>query len=127
MISLRLMKTLITIILVSIFIFPAYSSNSNLHEYFYQNPRSIQDISSEQINQILQHGAWQTTYQSITSAETNNDTNPTPLYNQISRGDNAAGVNAFADLHFGKNAKRILDVGGGKYDVCRNYMRTKNI
>jgi hypothetical protein len=105
----------------------AYSNNSELHEYFYQNSRSIQDISSEKITEILQHGAWKITGQSITSAETNNDTNPAPLYDQISRGDNAAGVNAFADIHFDKNVKSILDVGGGKYDVCRNYMRTKNI
>ncbi len=130
MISFRLMKILIvtsTILFVSILMFPAYGINSNLHEYFYQNSRSIQDIGSEKINQILQYGAWQTTGQAITSAETNNDVNPTPLYNQTLRGDNAAGVNAFADLHFDKNVKRILDVGGGKYDVCRNYMRTKNI
>jgi hypothetical protein len=104
-----------------------YCSNPNLHEYFYQYPRSIKDLSPTAISQILKNGAWITTDQSISSAETNNDINPHPDYNQIKHGDNAAGVNAFADIPFAKDVKRVLDVSGGKYDVCRNYMHTKQI
>lgn len=94
---------------------------------FFQNKRVITDLSSQQIYDLLLHGAWNSEGQSISSAETNNDKNPDPEFDNIKQGDNAAGVNAFADIDFGKNITRILDVGGGKFDVCRNYMKKRNI
>lgn len=119
------MNLLITLILlVTSF---AYGSNSHLHEYYYKKSSSIDNIDHQKIINILKKGAWKTTYQSITSAETNNDINPEPQYKQIDEGDNAAGVNAFADIPFNTDVKRVLDVGGGKYDVCQKYMRTKHI
>lgn len=126
------MKLLKRTVIVTIFfaissISSVYGNNPHIHETFFKNSRSIKSIDPQEISQILKNGAWSTTGQSISSAETNNDINPDPQYNEVARGENAAGVNAFADIPFDKNVKRILDVGGGKYDVCRNYMRSKNI
>lgn len=33
----------------------------------------------------------------------------------------------FADLKFDRAVKRILDVGGGKYDCCHDYMKSRGI
>lgn len=104
-----------------------YSDTANIHESAYQNTKTINNLSPKEILNILKNNAWSTSGQSITSAETNNDSNPTPEYEKVLQGDNSAGVNAFADIKFNNNVKRVLDVGGGKFDACRNYLRTKHI
>ncbi|MEO8964956.1 MAG: hypothetical protein ABI370_09835, partial [Gammaproteobacteria bacterium] len=105
----------------------SYGSSLPLQEHHFKNPKSIYSLSPKEISNILSHKSWNTSGQSITSAETNNDSNPVPEYEKIKQGDNSAGVNAFADIHFDKNVKRILDVGGGKFDVSRDFLQTKNI
>lgn len=121
------MALYINALLILLLTSSAFSKSPTLREYLYPHPQTIKDISPAKIAEILQNGAWNTSGQSITSMETNNDSNPIPRYDQISNGNNSAGVNAFADIHFGKDVKRILDVGGGKYNVSRDYMHTKNI
>lgn len=95
-------------------------------EYFYPNEILISDLKSDKIVQILQSAAWKTLDQKITSAETNNDKNIQPDLKNIEAGENACGVDAFADLKFDPSVKRALDVGGGKYDFSRNYMKSKH-
>ncbi len=96
-------------------------------EYFYPNEYLIHTLNSGKIFHILQSGAWKTLGQEITSAETNNDRNAEPEMKNIEAGENACGVDAFADLKFDRTVKRALDVGGGKYDFCRDYMKAKGI
>lgn len=97
------------------------------HEDFYAKERLIHTLDIEKIFHILHSGAWKTLDQEITSAETNNDSNVQPDMRNIEAGENTCGVDAFADLQFDLTVKRILDVGGGKYDCCHHYMKSRNI
>jgi hypothetical protein len=96
-------------------------------EQYYRDERYIHDLSVEKILAILQADAWAGTQQAITSAETNNDNQPLPNLDAIAKGNNTAGVDAFFDIAFHQDVTRVLDVGGGKYDVCRSYMQTRGI
>ncbi|MHB1947879.1 MAG: hypothetical protein ACYCQI_07190 [Gammaproteobacteria bacterium] len=96
-------------------------------EYFYSKERLIHTLDSGKIFHILHSSAWKTLDQEITSAETNNDRNVEPDMKSIQLGENTCGVDAFADLTFDKTVKRILDVGGGKYDYCHDHMKSRNI
>jgi hypothetical protein len=96
-------------------------------EQFYTKEKGIHTLDSEKILHTLQLSAWKTLGQQISSAETNNDKNIEPDLNNIQAGENACGVDAFADLKFDSTVKRILDVGGGKYDFCRDYLKSKHI
>lgn len=96
-------------------------------EQFYSNEYFIHDLSTEEITDLLQSSAWSAEQQVITSAETNNDCCPEPNLKNIAAGENTCGVDAFVDLEFGANVKRVLDVGGGQFDVSRNYMQKRGI
>ncbi|MBI2707630.1 MAG: hypothetical protein HYX35_04895 [Proteobacteria bacterium] len=102
-------------------------AGESLHPFFYKDSRTVFDIGPEKIHNILLHGAWNKEGQSITSAETNNDRNLEPQIEDIAKGDNTAGVNAFADIEFDQGVSRVLDVGGGKFDVCRKYLEKRKI
>lgn len=96
-------------------------------EQLYSNEYFIHDLNSERIADLLQSSAWSAAQQAITSAETNNDCCPEPNMKNIAAGENTCGVDAFVDLEFSADVKQILDVGGGKYDVCRDYMKLRNV
>jgi len=98
-----------------------------LREYFYSDETFIFTLSTEIVFHILQSSAWRTLGQRITSAETNNDADAEPKIDKVEVGNNTCGVDAFADLKFDITVKRILDVGGGKYDSCHNYMKSRGI
>lgn len=99
----------------------------HVRERIYSNERLLKELGSERILNILQTSAFSVLHQSITSAETNNDKNAAPDMEKIKAGENACGVDAFADLQFAETVKRILDVGGGKYDCCSDYLKSRNI
>jgi hypothetical protein len=90
------------------------------------NDRYIHELTPENILDILKDSAWRNDNQSITSSSTNDNdlAEPSELYTNI--GENTSGPNAFADIQF-DNVKRILDVGGGKYDSNKVYMKSRNI
>lgn len=96
-------------------------------EYLYPNEYFIHDLNPDDILDILQSSAWETVEQEITSAETNNDSCPEPNLKGIEAGENTAGVDAYVDIEFPDTVKTILDVGGGKFDVCRDYMKSRGI
>jgi hypothetical protein len=96
-------------------------------EQFYANEYFIHDLTSERIAVILQSSAWTTAQQEISSAETNNDCCPEPNLKNLAAGENTCGVDAFVDLEFGADVNMILDVGGGKFDVCRDYLQKRGI
>lgn len=96
-------------------------------EQLYPNEYFIHDFTSERIADLLQSSAWGAAQQAITSAESNNDCCPEPNMKNIAAGENTCGVDAFVDLEFGADVKVILDVGGGKFDVCRDYMQSRGI
>lgn len=98
-----------------------------LTEIIYFNEIFMHHLSPEKITFIISSSAWQTLDQTITSAETNNDSNLEPDMESVKIGDNTCGVEAFADLKFDETIKRVLDVGGGKYDFSRNYMRSRGV
>ncbi len=100
---------------------------SSKPECFYHDERHVHDIEPKTLLDILLTSAWKTLNQEITSAETNNDNNAEPSDEKSLIGENCGGVNAFADLTFKAGVKKILDVGGGKFDVCQNYMQRKDI
>lgn len=83
----------------------------------------LHELNTAQILEILGNGQWKTSSQTITSAETNDNNLSTPDENWP-QSENTAGVNAFHDIQFDKNVKRVLDVGGGKFDCNRDYLKT---
>lgn len=88
----------------------------------------IHQLTVKTITTILKNGAWQAENQSITSAITNDNDLEKPNDHLRAIGENTAGTNAFSDVEFDHKVKRILDVGGGKYDSNRNYLkRERNI
>ncbi len=98
-----------------------------LMEYFYFDEVFIHEISTKTLRSLIYSNTWQTLNQQITSAETNDDANQVPDIESIKNGDNASGIEAFFDLEFDAHVQRVLDVGGGKYDYSKHYMRTKGI
>lgn len=90
--------------------------------------RNIHELTVETISELLEKSAWKTDNQTITSAITNdNDLEDTHTISTTTV-ENTDGVSAFSDIKFDKRVKRVLDVGGGKYDCNCNYMqRTRNI
>lgn len=83
----------------------------------------VHELPTKSILNILEHGAWSVDDQSITSAITNDNDLKEPDVQLMAIGENTAGINAFSDIKFTHNVKRVLDVGGGRYDCNRNYMR----
>ncbi len=96
-------------------------------EHFYSKEHLIHNLDSGSIFHILQSSVWKTLGQEITSAETNNDINADPDMKSIQLGENTCGVDAFADLKFDRTVKTVLDVGGGKYDYCHDYMKSRSV
>jgi len=105
---------------------PLGLSQDQLGQPFKQE-RFVESLKAKQIIQILKTGVWKTPQQTISSKETNNDKNPEPSVEKLKAGDNASGVEAFSDLQFEPDVKRILDVGGGKYNVAHDFMKKRNI
>lgn len=93
-------------------------------EQFYLHEKLLHELTAESIHQLLESSAWQTCDQSISSKETNNDNQIEPSANHNTNCDNTCSVDAFADLDLPPNTT-ILDVGGGKFDGARNYVKTK--
>ena len=88
----------------------------------------IHELTVKKILQVLEKGAWKAENQTITSAFTNDNDLIEPDAKWMAMGENTAGTNAFSDIKFDNDVKRILDVGGGRYDSNRNYMkRARNI
>ena len=85
--------------------------------------QSICELSSLKIFSLLQYSAFQIHNQKITSAETNNNENINPDVQKFECGGNTEGINAFLDLPLNKNVKRIIDVGGGRFDANKDYMK----
>lgn len=87
----------------------------------------IHELSPEQIFAILKDGQWKTLSQTVTSAETNDNSLRVPD-EDWPQDENTAGVNAFHDITFDKDVKSVLDVGGGKFDFNRDYLKnTRNV
>lgn len=77
----------------------------------------IHDMSVKQILSILQHGAWKVLDQQRSSS-------PACMESD----ENTCGIHAFANLQFEKDVKVLLDIGGGKSDINRAYLKAnKNI
>lgn len=87
----------------------------------------LHNLSVKTILQLLASSAWQTENQSITSAITNDNFLPLPDQHYQEIGENTAGPNAFCDIPFLAPVKRILDVGGGRFDCNRDYMKKRHI
>jgi hypothetical protein len=81
----------------------------------------VHDLRADTIYEIITTSAWQTLNQSINAKESNTNNQTAP---DITTHDNTSGVNAFADITLPEN-EMILDVGGGKFDHAKNYVRTK--
>lgn len=82
----------------------------------------VHELSPENIHWILNDGQWKILSQTITSAETNDSSLRDPDENWP-KDENTAGVNAFHDISFDKSVKSALDVGGGKFDFNRDYLK----
>lgn len=88
----------------------------------------IHELTTSTILNILEKGAWKAENQTITSAITNDNNLNEPDSQWLEMGENTAGTNAFYDIKFDNHVKRILDVGGGRFDCNRDYMkRERNI
>src|SRR3990167_289407 len=80
----------------------------------------LHEIKSEDILFTLKKGQWQVYNNEISSAVT--DTNDGIV---VEDADNTSGVDAYRDVSFDVKVKEVLDVGGGKYDCNRDYLRDK--
>ncbi len=88
----------------------------------------IHELTTATIVDLLEKSAWKNDNQTITSANTNDDDLEEPDEQWIAINENTSGINAFSDITFDPHVKRILDVGGGKFDCNQNYMKhQKNI
>lgn len=90
----------------------------------------IHELTVKTISNILENGAWKFDNQTITSAITDSidKEEKDPDEKLVTIGENTNGIYAFSDITFDNEVKRILDVGGGKYDFNRNFLkRKKNI
>lgn len=81
----------------------------------------IHDLSVQTILTILKEDAWKVSQQTITSAVTN--TKPEKIHPLSPSTDNTEGIHAFSDITFEPEVTAILDVGGGKYEDNRDYMK----
>lgn len=85
----------------------------------------IYHLNPQKIYQILHSGAWMIEGQQLSSAETNTASEEDK--NHI-EDDNTEGIYAFADIDFNSTVRRMLDIGGGKYNWNKCYMKqVKNI
>lgn len=87
----------------------------------------IHELDLNSILETLKNGAWTTHAHSATPATNNSDvTDPNTKWKLV--GENTSGINAFYDINFDKDVMRILDVGGGRYDHNKEYLkRERNI
>lgn len=88
--------------------------------------RFIHELSLNHLIDALHQNPWCVQNQSLNSAVTNDNDLPEPNAQWQALGENTAGVNAFADIHFGSGVKRMLDVGGGQFNHNRDYMKREN-
>jgi hypothetical protein len=87
----------------------------------------IFELSAEAILYILAEGAWKSENQSVTSAATNDNSSAEPNILWLDQNENTSGINAFYDLPLDEQTTVMVDFGGGKYDVNREYLQKKNI
>lgn len=87
----------------------------------------IYELSAETILSVLIEGAWKVENQSVTSAATNDNCLPEPNSQWLEQEENTAGINAFYDLPLDDNVSVMVDFGGGRFDVNKDYMQKKNI
>jgi hypothetical protein len=85
----------------------------------------LHELTIEDILSILKTGQWQAYNHDVSSAVTN--TNDSVVLNEqsVESIENTSGIDAYRDILFDIHVKNVLDVGGGKYDCNRNYMRDK--
>lgn len=79
----------------------------------------IHDLSLNIILDILKDGEWKTANQAITHQ--NGSSVPNKNWQLID--ENISGINAFAGIDFGSGVKRMLDVGGGRHDNNKTYLK----
>lgn len=82
----------------------------------------VHELSVDTILRLLET-PWQTEEQTVTSAITNDNNLQEPNIQWITMGENTAGINAFFDIQFEPTVKRILDVGGGRFDHNSVYLK----
>lgn len=85
----------------------------------------LHEIRSEDILFILKTGQWQAYNHEVSSALTNTNDHVVLDEQAIESIENTSGIDAYRDIAFDQHVKRVLDVGGGKYDCNRNHMRDK--
>jgi hypothetical protein len=83
----------------------------------------IHELSPQTILEILKNDAWKTNNQSLNSAITNDNDLQEPDAGLLAQNENTAGVNAFSDITFDPGVKKVLDLGGGKYDQNQQYVK----
>lgn len=89
----------------------------------FERDQYVHELTVDTVLNILEKGAWKSDNQTMTSAITNDNDLEEPDAQGMAVGENTEGINAFFDIKFDKHVKRILDVGGGRFDCNRNYMR----
>lgn len=83
----------------------------------------IHEYSAQSLLSILQNNAWQANGQSISSAITNQDNIDEPDAHYLAIGENASGPTAFSDFTFDSTVKKVLDIGGGRFDCNKHYLK----
>lgn len=83
----------------------------------------VHDLSVETILSILQSPPWSLEEQAVSSAKTNDNDFSEANMQLLSEGDNTEGINAFYDITFKTHVKRIVDIGGGRFDCNQHYMK----
>ncbi len=88
----------------------------------------IHEQSATKIYDIINNQAWETSNQSISSAITNQDNILAPSDHYVEIGENTSGPTAFVDIQFDRSVKRVIDIGGGKFDCNKDYLKlSRNI
>jgi hypothetical protein len=85
----------------------------------------VHELSVDTILKILKKDAWEVSHQSATSAITNDNDLEEPDSHWMEIKENTAGTNAFSDIQFDPHVKRMLDVGGGRFDCNIRYLKRK--
>lgn len=94
-----------------------------MFSHSYQN--YISDLSADKIYHVLKNKIWDTPEQKNTSRNTNNNDAIAVDITKIRQGENTDGIDAFADISFQCSVKKVLDIGGGKFDINKNFLREK--
>lgn len=83
----------------------------------------LHSIPAHEVLTILKEGQWQAYNDTVSSAITNTNDKTLSSNAIIEEVENTSGIDAFRDLIFDDDVQNVLDVGGGKYDCNRNYLK----